>query len=128
MSGLIKISPGLLALIQGQNEGLMPFARELVVLECHVAGTSYLELEEIEPLLKVDDRFLLIREPDNEFDTFAVAIYTSQKVKLGFLPKEKNESVARLLDAGKLLFAVLVNKEWQDDWLKLSVKVFFIDH
>jgi len=126
-SGMIPVSPGLIALIQGGDTGLLLFARELVVLECHIAGTSYLDLEEVEPRLKTDDRFFLLREPENEFDTFAVAIYTADKSKLGYLPKSRNESVARLLDAGKSLFAVLVSKDWQDDWLKLSVKVFYID-
>ena len=97
------------------------------VLECQIAGTSYLDLEEVEPLLKPDDKFYLVREPQNEHDQFAVVIYTAEKVKLGYLPRSKNESVARLLDAGKLLFAVLVSKTWQDDWLKLNVKVFYID-
>jgi hypothetical protein len=124
---MIPVSPGLLALIHGGGSELMLFARELVVLECHVAGTSYLELEDVEPRLKSDDRFFLIREPENEHDAFAVAIYTAEKVKLGYLPKSRNESVARLLDAGKTLFAVLVSKEWQQEWLKLSVKVFYID-
>lgn len=126
-SGMIPVSPGLVALIQGLDGGLMPFAKELVVLECHIAGTSYLELEEVEPTLKTDDKFYLVREPANEYDSFAVAIYSAAKVKLGYLPKSKNESVARLLDAGKLLFAVLVSKEWKDEWLNLSVKVFYID-
>ena len=126
-TGVIPVSPGLIALIQGGDGTLMPFARELVVLECQIAGTSYLDLEEVEPLLNPDDKFYLVREPQNEHDQFAVAIYNADKVKLGYLPRSKNESVARLLDAGKLLFAVLVSKTWQDDWLKLNVKVFYID-
>jgi hypothetical protein len=126
-SGVIPVSPGLIALIQGGGSELMLFARELLVLECHIAGTSYLDLEEVEPQLKSDDRFLLIREPKNEHDPFAVAIYTTDRHKLGYLPREKNESVSRLLDAGKILFAVLVSKEWQNDWLKLSVKVYYLD-
>ncbi|MFM2208232.1 MAG: hypothetical protein RL213_2207 [Bacteroidota bacterium] len=126
-SGVIPVSPGLIALIQGGGSELMLFARELLVLECHIAGTSYLDLEEVEPRLKPDDRFLLLREPKNEHDTFAVAIHTVEKEKLGYLPRDKNETVARLLDAGKILFAVLVSKEWQNDWLKLSVKVFYLD-
>lgn len=127
-TGLVSISPGLLALIQGGDLSLLPFARELVVLECHIAGTSYLELEEVEPDLKVGDRFFLIREPDNEFDRFAVAIYSSSKIKLGYLPKGRNETIARLLDAGKMIFASLVFKSWEDEWLKLSVRVFLIDY
>lgn len=127
-NGMIAVSPGLLALIQGGDSGLMSFARELVVLECPIAGTSHLDLEAVEPTLNLNDRFFLIREPQNEFDSFAVAIYSAKQIKLGYLPRDKNESTARLLDAGKSLFAVLMSKEWQGDWLRLSVKVMFIDH
>ncbi|MFM8433456.1 MAG: HIRAN domain-containing protein [Bacteroidota bacterium] len=127
MSGIVKISPGLVAFLQGKDGTLMPFAKELVVLECQIAGTSHLDLEAVEPSLNIGDKFLLLREPENEFDRFAVAIYTAEKVKLGFLPMNRNESTARLLDAGKLLFAVLETKEWRDEWLKLSIKVNYID-
>ncbi|MFM7216412.1 MAG: HIRAN domain-containing protein [Bacteroidota bacterium] len=127
MSGLVKVSPGLLAFLQGKDGSLAPFARELVVLECHIAGTSYLELDKVEPGLKQGDKLLLLREPDNEHDRFAVVIFTAESQKLGYLPRNRNESVARLLDAGKLLFAVLESKEWQDEWLKLSIKVNYID-
>jgi hypothetical protein len=126
-NALIPLSPGLLSLIQGQDTSLLPFARELVVLECHVAGTSYQDLKEVEPHLTAGCRFILLREAENEFDGFAVAIYTAEKIKLGYLPMNKNETVARLLDAGKMLFALLTEKEWQDEWLKLSVKVYYID-
>jgi hypothetical protein len=126
-SGLININPGLIALIQGSDTSLLPFARELVVLECHVAGTSYQELGEIEPTLKQADRFLLLREPANEFDNFAVAIYTSNREKLGYLPRAKNETVSRLLDAGKTIFGELHSKEWEGEWLKLEVKIYLVD-
>ncbi len=39
-TSLIKINPALLALVQGTGS-LVPFARELIVLEGQVAGTSY---------------------------------------------------------------------------------------
>src|SRR4051794_40354696 len=98
-NSLIKVNPALLALIQGTGT-LLPFARELIVLECHVAGTSYHNLDEIETQLNLNDRLLLIRESENEHDKFAVAIYTSRREKLGYLPRSKNETIARLLDAG----------------------------
>lgn len=124
---LIHINPGLLALINGSDNSLLPFVREIVVLECHVAGTSYLDLKEIEPQLKVKDRFILFREPENKHDKFAVAIYTADKYKLGYLPRDRNESVARLLDAGKTIFADLKSKKWQDEWLKLDIGVWLVD-
>ena len=125
-SDLIKINPALLALVQGTGS-LVPFARELIVLECQVAGTSYQDLEAIEPKLNTNDRFLLIRESENEYDNFAVAIYTSRREKLGYLPRSKNETIARLLDAGKMIFAILRSKEWVDEWLKLELVVWLVD-
>jgi len=125
-SELIKISPALLALVQNSGS-LVPFARELVVLECHVAGTSYHDLASIEPQLTANDRFLLLCESENEYDKFAVAIYTSRREKLGYLPRSKNETIARLLDAGKMIFAILKSKEWMDEWLKLELVVWLVD-
>lgn len=126
-SEIIQISPGLLALIQGKSQALMPFVRELIMLECHIAGTSHLNLEETEPTLKPGDRFILKREPENQFDHFATAIYTADKIKLGYLPMHINESTARLLGAGKQLFGALETKEWKGQWLKLNIKVYLID-
>jgi hypothetical protein len=123
---LIKINPALLALVKGTGS-LLPFAHELVVLECQVAGTSYQDLEEIEPQLNLNDRFLLIRESENKYDTFAVAIYTSNREKLGYLPRSKNETIARLLDAGKMIFAVLKSKQWVGEWLKMELVVWLVD-
>lgn len=125
-TGLIKINPGLLALVQGSGS-ILPMARELIVLECQVAGTSYQDLEEIESRLNNKDRFLLVRESDNKHDQFAVAIYTSQQEKLGYLPRARNETIARLLDAGKLIFAILKSKQWVNEWLKLELEVWLVD-
>lgn len=124
---LIHVSPGLLSLIQGTDHSLLPFARELMVLDCHVAGTAYQDVEAVEPSLKAGDKFLLIREPENKHDQFAVAIYTASKNKLGYLPRSKNETIARLMDAGKIIFGSLHSKSWKDDWLELKVHVFLID-
>lgn len=126
-SALEKINPALLALIEGKNSSLLPFVRELLVLECHVAGTTHHPVKELEPAMTANDKFILFREPENEHDPFAVAIYTKQKKKLGYLPRDRNETIARLMDAGKMIFATLITKEWVDEWLKLSVKVFLID-
>ena len=35
-------------------------------------------------------------------------------------PRAKNEALARLMDAGKLLFGRLEDKEWQGEWLKID--------
>jgi len=96
-------------------------------LECHIAGTSYQDLEAVEPDLNIGDALLFRREPDNAHDPLAVAIYDRQERKLGYLPRAKNEVPARLMDAGKLLFGKLEAKEWVGKWLKITIRVFMKD-
>lgn len=42
----------------------------------------------------------------------------------GYIPRAKNEAIARLMDAGKLLFGRLESKEKQGTWLKAEMRVF----
>ncbi len=115
--------------IANANQNLpMPFTREIFLLTCHVAGTNFRpEISEIEPELKIGATFYLQREPKNEFDELAIAVYDANEKHLGYVPKSKNEVPARLLDAGKSLSAKLVAKEWNDSWLKLDIEIFLND-
>lgn len=85
MSDLAVIDPNLLAIIQSSftTDGLpMPFVQEIFLIECKVAGTSYLNLTEIEPHLLIDEILLTLREPENQFDEFAILILTQKGKKL----------------------------------------------
>ena len=100
-----------------------PFAREIVLLECHVAGTAYRDLNAIEPALHAGDELTLRREPGNEHDKLAIQILTASGVHLGYVPRAKNETPARLMDAGKFLFAKLREKSLENRWLKIDVQI-----
>ena len=102
------------------------FSKDITVLDCLVAGTSFYNVKSIDEELKVSDKLDLQREPTNEYDEFAIAIYFKEQ-KIGFIPKIKNESVARLLDAGKKFHAVIKEKNWEGNWLKLSIEVVLND-
>ena len=101
-----------------------PFARDIVLLECHVAGTAYRDLNEIEPTLRAGDELTLRREPDNEHDDLAIQILTANGTHLGYVPRAKNETLARLMDAGKFLFAKLTEKSREKRWLKIDVQIY----
>ena len=107
----------------------VPASEPLVLLECLVAGTSHRpNLEKHEPELKVGQALLLSREVDNHYDDWAVQVHTAPatdtaNVWLGYLPEGRNETVARLLDAGKHLTARLNHKSWETDWLHLDIEV-----
>jgi hypothetical protein len=127
---LKSIDPALLALMHGsfgKDGALKPFAKEIFLLECHVAGTSHQPVKEIEPGLSPGALLPFLREPANKFDTLAIRIHDEAGHTLGWVPKEKNEVLARLMDAGKLLFGRLEGKSWVGGWLKLDVRVFLRD-
>ncbi|HEX8351264.1 MAG TPA: HIRAN domain-containing protein [Hymenobacter sp.] len=101
----------------------------LVLLESLIAGTSHREgLKAYEPSLQLGQGLTLAREADSSYDDWAVRVYTagSEPVWLGYLPEGRNETVARLLDAGFKLSGRLTHKAWEDDWLYLEMEVLLV--
>jgi hypothetical protein len=124
--GLIKISPGLLGALAGGGIKLDVLSKDILVLECIVSGTSFRKLDSLEPSLVQAVKLELKREAKNEYDEFAVAFHFGDQ-KVGYIPKTKNETIARLMDAGKAFFATIEAKEWEGNWLRIEVKVFLKD-
>ena len=103
----------------------MPFVKEIFLMKCHVAGTSYTKnIDEIAKKLKVDDLLILRREPKNPHDNLAILVFDENGHKLGYVPRSKNEVVARLMDAGKLVFGKIKDKKYQSNWLEINIRVF----
>ena len=127
---MVKIDPKYLEIIRTSLDktGLpKPFVQEVELLNCNIAGTTFLNLEDIEPDLKKHQLLVLKRETKNEYDDNAILILTEDGKKLGYVPQEKNEVLSNLMDAGKLLFGKLNGKTWVDNWLKLDVQVYLRD-
>ena len=128
MSDIIKSKNGdIIGLIHGKT-GIdlpTPFEREIYLFDTHIAGTTHIEgIEELETHLNIDDELCFLREPDNAYDPNAISINTKQKVKLGYVPRKDNIIFSRLMDAGKLLFAKITEKEKKGDWVKIDIRVF----
>ncbi len=128
--GLVKIDPDVVRLIRdsfGKDGLLRPFCREIMLIECHIAGTAYHEAKTVESQLAPGVFLPLEREPRNPYDSLAIAIRTETGHRLGYVPRIKNEALARLMDAGKLLFGRIESKEWQRDWLKVRIRIYMRD-
>ena len=123
---LIKINTGLLAALSNGAISIDVMPKEILVLECLVAGTSFKKLQDLEPELISEVKLELKRDNKNEHDKMAVELLFN-KTKIGFIPKEKNEVIARLLDAGKSFFGILHAKEWEGNWLRLDIKIYLKD-
>lgn len=129
-TGLAKIDPAMLALMHGaftKDGELAPFAREIMLIECHVAGTTHRDLNGIADTLNPGHLLPMQREPGNAIDALAIKILDEKGHHLGYVPKVKNEALARLMDAGKLLFGRIESKEWLGNWLKIDIRVFLRD-
>ena len=123
----VKVDPTMLALMKGAfgKEGLpMPFTKEIFLIDTHVAGTTYRDLEEAEPNLTSGDLLCFKRDPNNKHDKLAILIHDEKGTHLGYVPKSRNEILARLMDAGKLILGRIESKEWCGDWLELKIRVF----
>jgi hypothetical protein len=128
---IVKFNPDFVNILTAgfNSKGLaFPFITEIQLMECYVAGTTFREdIEEIEPELQKDDLLVLKREPDNEYDKLAIAVYDKEERLIGYIPKRKNEIPARLMDAGKIVFGKIESKNWQDNWLKINICIFMRD-
>ena len=102
-----------------------PFERDIFLFDTYVAGTSHVEgIEELEPHLQIGDRLAFFREPENPYDAQAIVIKTTDGVKIGYVPRQDNVIFARLMDAGKLLFGKITEKEKKGKWVRISIDIF----
>lgn len=98
-----------------QRDSSRPKEQRILVLKTGVAGLQHhIESEEEQKALDgitPGTELMLFREPDNEYDQWAVAIHLTEEDKLGFISRFKNETIARLMDAGKKFVAVVDDPE-----------------
>lgn len=130
-ASLVPIDPAMLALLHGsfgKDGGLQPFVREIMLIECHIAGTSHRDIKGAEPALKPGALLVLKREPENAHDALAIQMFDEAGHHLGYVPRVKNEALARLMDAGKLLFGKLEKKAWVGDWLRIEARIYMRDY
>ena len=127
---LAKIDPAILALMHGsfgKDGALKPFAREIMLIECQIAGMIPRDVQTVEPDLVPGALLPLKREPENPHDPLAIMVFSEAGYHLGYVPRAQNEVLARLLDAGKLLFARLESKSWHGDSLKVEAHIYLRD-
>ena len=87
----------------------------ILVLQTGLAGLKH-HIEGEEDQKRIDDlipgaELQLYREPDNEYDEWAIAVYITDDDKLGYISRFKNETIARMMDAGKKFVAIVDDSE-----------------
>ena len=130
----------LVAAIHGDiDEALpIPFEQDIFLLGIPVAGAYYApNIEALFEAIQEGDQVKLIREPDNEYDEYAVRLEVDENVlasmgeeynrKIGYIPRSENKVFARLLDAGKDLYGIVRLKEDEGNYYKIVVKIYMKD-
>ena len=84
---------------------------QIKVLETAIAGMGFhvedeQEEENIQELVPGTE-LTLYREPDNQYDEWAIAVYYGEDDMLGYVTRYKNETIARLMDCGKKFIAIV---------------------
>ena len=119
----------------------LPFEQDIFLYGTEIAGTQYPEnIDELYEKLKLGDILALVREPDNPYDEYAIRIdvdvdgipgyepsQLSPNLKLGYVPRAFNKPFARLMDAGKLLYGVVRDKQHYAGYHKIVVKIYMRD-
>ena len=98
--------------------------REIRLARMHVAGTAYYDAEAVADRLRPGQRLALRRQPENRYDALAIEVLGPEGHKLGYVPRQRNEMPARLIDAGKRLSARAESVGHRGNWLNIQISLY----
>ena len=106
-----------------------PYANRICLIpDARVAGTTHVpDIERHAEALHEGDELRLERDTVNRYDRWAIRVLNSQGAKLGFIPADQNEIIARLMDGGKRIIAKVTGVEHIDGWHKIGIEVWLDD-
>lgn len=130
---LVKIAgPDIgLALHDTSQGGLgipMPFESKITLYEdIVIAGTTHVEgIDDIVSKMNFPLDIELVRDVGNLHDAWAIqARYKGAKI--GYIPCDVNEVLARLMDGGKKMTCTITEHEKYGHWNRLHAEVILID-
>lgn len=103
-----------------------PLIKEIHLFDTYVSGTMFIDEKDVIEKLVSGQEVSLERET-NKFDENAVAFYTTDRKKIGYIPEEDSMIFARLMDAGKLLRGRVRSVEKECGFNKIIVGIFLVD-
>ena len=110
----------------GLGDLLKPMIREIHLFDTYIAGVTHLEDQSVLETIKVGDELILQRE-DNPFDKKAILVLNAEKKKLGYVPEKDNIVFSRLMDAGKMLKAKIVEIKPGEWYTKITISIYLVD-
>ena len=101
-----------------------PTRRRILLQESPLAGFQYHAGPRLWLELVIGEPLELVREPDNPYDTRAVAVYWGDE-RIGYLPRLENAVAAGLMDRGERLSARIERlRTSRDPWERVRLSVW----
>lgn len=97
------------------------------LLQNFVRGFRYYCGPQLLQQMKEGDMLELVREPANEYDSFAIALHFN-KQKIGYVPAESNEVLSKLLDIQLIELTAEIThlKEEAAAWENVAVAIYVL--
>ena len=109
------------------GELLKPLQNEIMLFKTYIAGITHLDDDEPVDELRLNDKLILKRQPENKFDENAILVLDQKERKLGYVPEKDNIVFTRLMDAGKYLTAKVVEIDDDDYFRKVRIEIYLVD-
>ena len=133
MNEIIPIDESnIISIINAQKSGLdigKPFSRQIYLISARIAGSFYVnDIEELVENIDIGSKLKFVREPNNEYDKLAILVKDPEGNKLGYVPRDDNPILARLMDAGKWIYGTVKNIDKSDDsFIDIKMEVYMDD-
>lgn len=106
---------------------IKPLQREIFLFKSHIEGINLISnIENIIKDLKNNDVLTFKREK-SKFNDFEIAIYSSNGIKLGYVPEMDNVIFSRLMDNGKMLNARIESIINNNKYKYVEINIYLID-
>ena len=128
-NALATTAPEMLTLLHSNGLSIpKPFSKPVYLLWVPIMGMQFVNgIAKLLENINEGDRLTLVREPDNKYDEFAILVKNSAGEKIGYIPRRNNLIPARLMDAGKLLYATVRGKDVSYAYPDVTVDVYMED-
>jgi len=132
MNELVRIDEtNIVSILNLAKSGLelgKPFSRQIFLISASIASSYYVnEIYELLDEMKIGAKLRFVREPDNQYDELAILVKDQNDNKLGYVPRKKNPILARLMDAGKLIYGTVKTINNDDSYINIEMEIFMDD-
>ena len=132
MSEIVRIDEANIISILNSGKGLSgigkPFSNQIYLISARIAGSYYVDnIHELLEQMKEGSKLHFFREPENKYDNLAIVVKNHNKEKLGYVPREQNPILARLMDAGKLIYGTVKKIENDESYINVEMEIYMED-